>query len=144
MKERPSSFSQPVRLLFLVVYLAFLLTMNRLGFGQWLPLANPKGLWFYSGAAMLILGSLLVTPFFTSPANAISYLIAALTAILAFAARSSARVDMLPKSILVSFCFIMLVVCCLSIILKVNANRWLHNIAEICRILADTLGSPRF
>jgi len=144
MKERSSDFSQPVRLLFLLIYLAFLFAMNRLGFDQWLPLTNPKGLWFYSGAAALILGSLLVTPFFTSPANAISYLIAALIAILAFTTPSSAPLDMLPKLILVSFCLIMLTVCCLSIILKANTNRWPHNIAESCRILADTLGRPRF
>lgn len=144
MKERNVGFTQPVRLLFLFVYLVFLISMNRLGFGQWLPSTDPKGLWFYSGAAALILGSLLVTPFFTSPANAISYLVAALIAILAFPTPSTALHDILPWYILVSFCFIMLAVCCLSIILKDNKNRHSHNVAEMCRILADILGSPRF
>jgi hypothetical protein len=136
--------SQPIRLLYLVLYLAFLLLMNRLAFGQWLPLPTSNGLWFYTGAAALLLGSLLVTPFFTSPANAISYLVAALIAIVAFDVPSAALYDTLPRQCVIVFCFAMLAVCGLNIIFKDSKNRLLHNMAEIGRILADNLGSPRF
>jgi uncharacterized membrane protein YhhN len=63
--------SQAISLLCLALYLLFLFVMNRLAFGRWVPMPTEKGLWFCSGAAALILGSLLVIPFFTSPANAI-------------------------------------------------------------------------
>ena len=144
MMERQKNVSQPVRLLYLVLYLAFLFLMNRLAFGQWLPFSTSKGLWFYSGAAALILGSLLATPFFTSPANAISYLVAALIAVLAFDTPSTVLYDMLPRQCVLVFCFIILAACGLNIIFKDSKYRLLHNIAEIGRILADNLGSPRF
>jgi hypothetical protein len=144
MMERQKNVSQPVRLLYLVLYLAFLFLMNRLAFDQWLPLTNSKGLWFYSGAAALILGSLLVTPFFTSPANAISYLVTALIAVFAFAVPSAALYDTLPRQCVLAFCFAMLVVCGLNIIFKDSKSRLFHNMAEIGRVLADNLGNPRF
>jgi hypothetical protein len=144
MIERHKEVSQPIRLLYLFIYLSFLFVMNRLAFGQWLPLTTPKGLWFYSGAAALILGSLLVTPFFTSPANAISYLVAALIAVFAFDVPSAALNDTLPRQCVLAFCFVMLTVCGLNIIFKDSKSRLLHNTAEIGRILADNLGSPRF
>jgi len=144
MMGRQENVSQPVRLLYLVLYLAFLLWMNQLAFDQWLPLTTSKGLWFYSGAAALILGSLLVTPFFTSPANAISYLIAVLIAVFAFDMPSAALYDTLPRQCVLAFCFAMLSVCGLNILFKDSKSRLLHNMAEIGRILADNLGSPRF
>lgn len=144
MTGKQKDVSQPVRLLYLVIYLAFIFLMNRLAFGQWLPLTTPKGLWFYSGAAALILGSLLVTPFFTSPANAISYLVAALIAVFAFGAPSGALPDTLPRQCVLAFCFVMLGVCGLNILFKDSKNRLLQNSAEVGRILADNIGSPRF
>jgi hypothetical protein len=104
MTGQQRSVPQSVRLLYLALYLAFLFTMNRLAFGQWLPLTTEKGLWFYSGAAALILGSLLVTPFFTSPANAISYLVAALIAVFVFPAPGVAFADTLPRQCLTRRC----------------------------------------
>lgn len=141
---RQKDVSQPVRLLYLILYLTFLFLMNWMAFGQWLPLTTSKGLWFYSGAAALILGSLLVTPFFTSPANAIAYLVATLIAIFAFNVPSAAHYDTLPRQCIIAFCFVMLAVCGLNIIFKDSKNRLLYNTAEIGRILADNLGGPRF
>jgi hypothetical protein len=136
--------SQSTRLLYLVLYLSFLAAMNRMAFSQWLPLTSEKGLWFYSGAAALILGSLLVTPFFTSPANAISYLVAALIAVFVFPASGAGLMDTLPRQFILAFCTIMLVICTLNILLKDSKNRVPHNVAEVCRQLADHLGNPRF
>lgn len=58
MTDKQKSVPQSVRLVYLAFYLVFLFVMNRLAFGQWLPLTTSKGLWFYSGAAALILGPL--------------------------------------------------------------------------------------
>ncbi len=144
MMRRQKDTSQPVRLFYLVLYLAFLFLMNRLAFGQWLPLTTSKGLWFYSGAVALILGSLLVTPFFTSPANAISYLVAATIALFAFDVPSTASFDNILRQCIIGFCLVMLAICVLNIIFKDSKNRLLHNIAEVGRILADNLGRPGF
>ncbi len=135
---------QSVRLLYLALYLAILFVMNRLAFGQWLPLATERGLWFYSGAAALILGSLLVTPFFTSPANAISYLVAALIAVFVFPASGAKIGDTLPRQCIIAFCAVMLAVCAFNILFKDSKKRLLHNLAEVGRQMADHLGSPRF
>lgn len=118
--------------------------MNRIGFGQWLPLTSSKGLWFYSGAAALILGSFLVTPFFTSPANAISYLVAALIAVFILNPVSSNLIDTIPRNLVILFCLVMLFVCMFNIIFKNSKKRGLYNFAEIGRILADNIGSPKF
>jgi hypothetical protein len=144
MITKQKDVSQPIRLFYLVLYLIFLFLINQLAFNQWLPLTSSKGLWFYSGASALILGSLLMTPFFTSPANAISYLVAALIAVLIYDAPTNALFDTLPREIVVVFCFVMLAFCVLSIIFKDSKINFLHNFAEIGRILADFLGSPRF
>ncbi|KAF0108493.1 MAG: hypothetical protein FD146_1067 [Anaerolineaceae bacterium] len=144
MMRRQKDVSQTVRLFYLVLYLAFLFLMNQLAFGQLLPLTTSKGLWFYSGAAALILGSLLATPFFTSPANAISYLVAALIALFAFDVPSAASYDNILRQCVIVFCLVMLAVCVLNIIFKDSKNRLLHNIAEAGRILADNLGRPGF
>jgi len=142
--RRQKDVSQPVRLLYLVLYLAFLFLMNRLAFGQWLPLTTSKGLWFYSGAAALILGSLLTTPFFTSPANAISYLVAALIALFAFDVPTMVSFDITLRQCVIVFCLILLAICGLNILFKDSKIRLLHNIAEAGRILADNLGRPGF
>ena len=128
MTGRHNNVSQAVRLSYLAGYLAFLFVINRLAFGQWVPLTTSKGLWFYSGAAALVLGSMLVTPFFTSPANAVSYLVAALAAVFAYAAASSNLKDTLPRNTLIVFCFGMLAACGLNICFKSSKNRRLHNV----------------
>ncbi|MCG2659495.1 MAG: hypothetical protein L6437_04520 [Kiritimatiellae bacterium] len=57
MTGQQRSVLQSVRLLYLALCLAFLFVMNRLAFGQWLPLTTSQGFWFCSGTAALILGS---------------------------------------------------------------------------------------
>ena len=144
MTPKPKSVSQPIRFLYLIVYLGFLFMINRIAFDQWMPLTTPKGLWFFTGAAALVLGSQLVTPFFTSPAAAISYLVAALVGVFAFDAASPNLEDTVPRNVIIYFCFGMLAVCALNIIFKDSKSRSLRNMSEAARILADNLGSPRF
>lgn len=69
--------SQATRLLILLLYTTVLVVAAKLALGSWYPPTTEKGLWFYSGLAAIILGNLLVTPFFTKPADAISYCVAA-------------------------------------------------------------------
>jgi len=69
-------------LLLLIIYLAGLVVASRIAFNDWIPPASSDGLWFYTAFASLLLGNLIVTPFFTKPADAISYSTAALIALL--------------------------------------------------------------
>ncbi len=135
---------QSVRLVYLMIYLVFLVVMNHVAFGHWLPVTPEKSLWFYSGAAALILGSLLISPFFTSPANAISFLIAAIVAIFTIPVSGTELVDTLPRLSILIFCMSMLIICTLNILLKDKTSRIFRNVANSCRIIAEYLGSPRF
>ena len=73
--------NQGIRLLLVFVYTGILFFINYLAFGSWVPLSGEKGLWFYSAAASIILGNLLVTPFYTKPVDSISYGVLAGTSI---------------------------------------------------------------
>src|SRR5882672_9333302 len=78
----PSQPTQSGRLVILLAYVAGLFIASWVAFGTWIPLTSEKGIWLYSALAAVLLGSQLVTPFFTSPANAISYAVAAAVALL--------------------------------------------------------------
>ena len=77
------SLGQKTRLVALFLYIALLFCASRLALGSWLPPTTEKGLWFYSGLAALLLGNLIVTPYFTSPANAITNAVASMVGLLA-------------------------------------------------------------
>src|SRR6058998_1207031 len=91
-----SSIGQRGRLIILIVYLVGLSIASWAALGTWIPPTSERGIWFYAALSALLLGSLLVTPFFTSPANAISYATASIVALLtvnAWAKPSSSGFD---------------------------------------------------
>jgi uncharacterized protein len=64
--------SQSTRLVILVLYAFLLFSVCRFLFGTWLPPNAEKGLWLYASFAHLLLGTLLLSPYFTKPADAVS------------------------------------------------------------------------
>ena len=74
--------SQRTRLVILVIYITALFLTSKLALGSWIPPTNERGLWFYSGLIALLLGNLLVSPFFNKPIDSISYAVASLVALL--------------------------------------------------------------
>jgi uncharacterized protein len=64
--------SQKARIVILGLYATLLLCVCKYLFGAWLPPNAEKGLWFYASFAHLLLGTLLLSPFFTKPADAVS------------------------------------------------------------------------
>lgn len=137
-----TNITQPRRLIHLVIYIGVLFLANYLAFGQWMPFPDNRGLWFFGGLAALIIGSLIVTPYFTSPANAISYSVAALVAV-----QSLKPVDnslLLAYQIISALCSIVIILSVLNIILKDRQGKVLRNISNTSRILADLFGNPRF
>lgn len=83
-------------MIYLLAYLAILVAINQLAFGAWEPLPAARGLWFYTGAAALVLGSLLVSPFFTTPADALSYATAVFVAVRSFPPDAGSPLGLLP------------------------------------------------
>jgi len=63
---------QKTRLVILALYAALLVSVCRFLFGTWLPPNAEKGLWLYASFAHLLLGTLLLSPHFTKPVNAVS------------------------------------------------------------------------
>ena len=144
MNSNRTKLSQPIRLLFLIAYILFLFLINYLAFNQWMPLNNYKGFWFYSGASALILGSLLATPYFTSPANAISYSVAALIAIFSYEIPNNTSADIYLRSFVIAIGILIICLSLISILFKDSRTNILHNFSELGRIIADHLGNPHF
>lgn len=135
---------QSIRAIVLLVYLCIFFLMNYLAIGDWLPEKDYKGLWFYSGIASILLGNLLVTPFFTKPVDAISYSVLGLVAI--FLANdwnewdSIERVTYLTS---VSILFFVLIVSFLGILLKDSHKSIYQKVSKTCIILSEVLGNQR-
>ena len=143
-KQVNNNIPQLIRFLILVIYLIILVAVNWLAFKTPIPLTNEKGLWFFSGAIALLLGSLLFNPFFTSPTDAISYLISALVGIHAYPLISMEKVYLIPRIAILIICYSLLFICVIQIIFKESKKNILLNISEISRVIANSLGNPRF
>src|SRR3989442_3621923 len=77
------SLGQKTRLIALFLYIGLLFCASKLALGSWLPPTTEKGLWFYCGLAALLLGNLIITPYYTKPADAISNAVASVVGLLA-------------------------------------------------------------
>lgn len=74
--------NQPQRLLVLLSYIFILFGVSYYLYGSPIPPTSENGLWFYSCLASIVLGELITSPYFTSPADVISNTIAAILAML--------------------------------------------------------------
>ena len=116
-----SSIGQRGRLIILIVYLVGLFVASWAASGNWIPPTSERGIWFYSAFAALLLGSLLVTPFFTKPADAISYAVAATVALLVanpWASATSIGFDRFTWSAALLYVLVVLAAAVLAIALK--------------------------
>lgn len=141
-----SSIGQRGRLIILIVYLVGLFVASWAASGNWIPPTSERGIWFYSALAALLLGSLLVTPFFTKPADAISYAVAAAVAMLAvnpWASATSLGFDRFTWSAALLYVLVVLAAAVLAIALKDSARPLVQKAARSGLLLADAAGSPR-
>ena len=93
----------------------------------------------------LLLGSLLVTPFFTKPADAISYAVAALVALLAvnaWGSVASSGFDRFTWSATLLYVLVVLAAAVVAISLKDSASPFAQKAARSGLLLADAAGSP--
>lgn len=137
--------SQRDRLVILVLYLVGLVVASKLAIDSWVPPLNEHGIWFYSALAALLLGNLLVTPFFTKPADAISYGVAALVTMLAANVWGSAATTGFEKftwSVAIAYVTLVLIAALLAIAIKDSTRPFWQRVDRSCFILADALGAP--
>src|SRR6266487_720641 len=74
-------FPQKQRLIILAVYVLALFVVNFAAFGQFPALSGGKSLWFYTALANVLLGNLLVTPFYVKPVDVVAYSVAGIVAL---------------------------------------------------------------
>lgn len=143
---RGADLGQRWRAAVLCVYFLALLGASWALSGDLLPPASEKGIWFYSGAAALLLGSLLVSPYFTKPADAISNAVAALLVLAPVSPwvhDYGGSSDSMPWFIATGFSVGILAAGLTAVLLKdVDGDSW-KRVAVSATQLVDTLGSPR-
>ncbi len=125
--------TQRTRLGILFGYLAILFCASLFVHGSWTPPTSEKGLWFYAGLGALVLGSLLVTPFFTKPVDAISYAVVALIGLLTvnvWFADSSTGFDKFFWSLATFYAGLVIMVSILSIVLKDSSSSFSRNLSN--------------
>jgi uncharacterized protein DUF87 len=131
----------------LALYAALLLSVCRLLFGTWMPPNAEKGLWLYAAFAHLLLGSLLLSPYFTKPADAISDAVIAVIVL----PEISGAVESL-KEVWISRAFIFLFVYyltvmvagSLTIVLRGSRRQRVRQFAELSYVLSTHMGDTPF
>jgi len=135
---------QSVRAVVLILYLGIFFLMNYLAVGKWLPETSYKGLWFFTGIASILLGNLLVTPFFTKPVDAISYVVLALVAI--FLVNDWKNWDLGDRIIYITSITILLLVLVASfiaILFKDSTKTPYRKVSKSCFIISELLGNQK-
>lgn len=133
---------QGTRSIVLIIYVLILFCANYLAFGRLLPPTTAKGLWFYSGLASILLGNLLVTPFFTKPVDAISYSVVAGIAVYSVNTWSDWMFfDKVLFIISLIFCFIVICVSFIAILTKDSTSKVGQQWSNTLRIISDAFGN---
>lgn len=136
--------AQPQRAIILLIYVGLLFLLNFLAFDNWLPDKDYKGLWFYTGIASILLGNLLVTPFYTKPVDAISYSVLGLVAIfLVNQWNVWSDFDRVVYITSISFLSLVLILSFIGILLKDSSNPIRLKISKSSLVVSDFFGNQR-
>lgn len=130
----------------MMLYVVILFIASKIAHGSWLPLTTTKGLWFYSGLASLLLGSLIVTPFYTKPADAISYAVAGLVSLMAtnlWNNTSVAPVDRAIWAATMTYVVAVLSSGIVSIVLKDTQHVVAQRLSRTLFSFCESVGGPR-
>ncbi len=135
---------QRTRIIVLFVYVCLLFFVNYISFKSFIPQSGPKGLWFYTGFASILLGNLLITPLFTKPVDAISYsVIAGIAVFLVSDWENWSQIEQSLFFITIAFIFFVLITSFITIFLKDSSKSSMQRIAITCRIISESLGNQR-
>ena len=140
------TLSQRTRLIILLAYVSLLFCAAKIALGSWTPPTSERGLWFYSGLAALLLGNLIVTPFFTKPADAISYTVAGIVALLATNVWYVAGAGPFDRAVwLITMLYVSVISASglISIALKDSRQPTVQRFSRSLYDLCDSFGSPK-
>jgi hypothetical protein len=140
------SLGQKSRLIALLLYVGLLFVASRLALSSWIPPTTQKGLWFYSGLAALLLGNLIITPYYTKPADAISNAVASIVGLLAvnvWPLSTATAFDKFIWSTTTAYVTMVLVISILAIVLKDASSDFWRNTSRSLFVLSNSIGSPR-
>jgi len=111
-----------------------------------IPPTTDQGIWFYSCLASIVLGDLLVSPYFTKPADAIANAIAAIIVLLSANAISLSLpgFSIFLWSAALGFNLFVLTVSIINISTRVSEDSIWMRISRSCFVISTTLGTPRW
>jgi hypothetical protein len=130
-----------------MAYLVLLAVASRTAFGSWVPETGERGLWLFSGVAALLLGDLLVSPYFTKPVDALSYSVAALIGLVAIDVWGNPTLgdfDQFLWTVAVAYMFICITSAVAAMALKDSTNVHVQRLSRTVYLVADNLGRPRW
>lgn len=139
--------TQTTRLWILILYVIGLFVASRYALGTWLPPASEKGLWFYSGLAAILLGSLLLSPFYTKPADAISNAVAAMVALLAINIWSPEKYEPFERTlwfVITVYAALVALAGTIAIAFKDSSAPSLQKLSKSLYVLCDKIGAPHY
>ncbi len=140
-----NKISQPQRLIIWLLYILSLLGISWFLYGSPIPPTAEQGLWFYSCLASIVLGELITSPYFTSPADVISNTIAAIITILAVNAWAM-NLPIISKvfwTIAIAFNSLVLLASIVQIVIKdFSQTVWNHR-SKILYIITSAFGNHR-
>lgn len=140
------ALGQPARLLVVLVYTLGLLGVSRIATGEWIPASATSGFWFFAGLLPLLIGDLIVSPFFAKPGDALSFTITALILLFAADVAQNTERESFERILWVAgMFFVMLVLAAslLAILLRPSRRSTLASLGAGSFRYADTYGGAR-
>lgn len=138
-------FSQLTRLVILLLYIVILSAISYFIHGSIIPPTTEMGIWFYSCIASIILGDLITSPFFTSPAETIANSTAALISLAAVNAWTLGLSDLSKWIWLVAIAFniLMVFIAFFQIAIKDLTHQTWINLTRVLYEISKKLGNHR-
>lgn len=138
-------YKQSTRLVILLLYIGLLLGASLLALGHLPPAPTGKGLWFYTGIVSLILGNLLITPFYTTPKDALANVLLAATALYAVNDwQSWGRADRFAFIMSIGYFAFIAFAAIGTILIKDSRRVRTQQLANALRIVCEDLGNQKF
>lgn len=120
----------------MLVILNFLVTRS------WLPATSGEGLWFYTAAVSLILGDLIVHPYFVSPKDTLSLSIASAVAVW-FIAKEPGAGSLTLTLVTLWFCLVVAAVAVLALVVGRMHGATAKAVGGIANAVSTTIGHPK-
>lgn len=135
--------SQRARIVCLVLYAGGLVVVNWFLTGSWLPPVAAEGLWFYTAAVTLLLGDLVISPYYVGPKDALGVAVPAAVAIWFLLPSAADMTSPFFISATLAFCLgVAGIAIAAMLIPEARGERW-SEVAKWLVELTRTVGHPK-